>query len=492
MKNFIKLSALLLALLTVISCFAACGDDAEDTTLPTVSNDGNTDQYGREIIEDSVPKDLRFDGETVTFFTRDDNEYWKIEMDTESTINDTVNDAIFYRNATVEQRLGITIDQISQPGGWGSHTTWLQTLRNAVLTKAGDYDCATVYASQGSALATEGMYYNVKALDYLDLGKPWWNQSLLTDLELFDTIYFLGGNIAISQVSNAGLMVFNKTIFEEYFKEVNIYEIVDNYDWTIDKLYELSSQVHVDTNSSGIADDGDLVGYTQYAGEGWIDLWLAALDIDITLKDEEGYPYIAFYNERTVDAFEKLQRLSYSNPGTIPFGVERLETVFEKGNVLFAASYLQACEGYRNMTDPYGALPLPMYDKEQGHYASYPQNGCSLVTVLSTCQRTDLIGATLELMAAESYRQVTPEYYGKCLKGKYSKAADDARMYDTIIDGIKLDFGFIYASTNIGGINNLFRQLDGDIAQSYEANKVKYETQLNDLIDKLDEISFLT
>lgn len=72
------------------------------------------------------------------------------------------------------------------------------------------------------------------------------------------------------------------------------------------------------TNTSGTVDNGDLVGYTDYAGEGWIDLWIAVLDVDITFKDEEGYPYIATYNERTVDAFEKLQRVNYSNPGALP------------------------------------------------------------------------------------------------------------------------------------------------------------------------------
>ena len=494
MKKITKLLALLLALLTVVSCFAGCGGDGDDTTESPKKAESDVDEYGRDYIADSVPADLRFDGETVTFFTRNDGDYWKIEMDTESTTNDTVNDAIFYRNATVEQRLGITIDQIQQPGGFGAHTQWLQSLRNTVLTKTGDYDCAAVYASQGSALATEGMYYNVKELEYLDLKKPWWNQTLLTELELFDTIYFLGGDIAVSQTSNAGFIAYNKEIFEEYFKEVNIYEIVDNYEWTIDKLYELSSQVHVDTNLSGVVDDGDLVGLVDY-GEvmgGWIDLWMAALGVDITLKDAEGYPYIAIYNERTVDAFEKLKRLNTENPGALGFKSPRTETTFINGNVLFASTFLGACEQYREMTASYGALPLPMYDKEQGHYATYPQNGCSLVTVLSTCQRNELIGATLELMAAESYRQVTPEYYGRCLKGKYSKDVDDARMYDLIVDGIKLDFGFIYASQSIGAINNLFRSVEGDIAQTYEANKLKYETALNALVDKLDEISFLS
>jgi hypothetical protein len=478
----------------IIGCLSACGGNtnAEDTTSGNQYTDSKTDKYGREYIEDSIPDDLRFDGEKVTFFTRSDDAYHAIEMDTDATINDTVNDAIFYRNATVEQALGITIEQISQPGCWGPHNEWLQSLRNSVLTKTGDYDCAAIYASQGSALATEGMYYNVKELEHLDLKKPWWNQSLLDELEMFDTIYFLGGDLVITQISRAGLIVYNKTLFSEYFNDLNIYEIVDNYDWTIDKLYELSSQVWVDENTSGVVDDGDVVGFTDYAGEGWLDLWIAALGVDITQKDSEGYPYLAIYSERTVDAFEKLQKVNYDNPGTIPFGTSHTTTSFGNSNVLFASSYLQSCETLRNMSNPYGALPMPMYDKEQGHYASYPQNGCSLVTVLSTCQRTELIGATLELMAAESYRLVIPEYYQVCLMGKYSAAADDARMYDKITQGVKLDFGFIYASVSIGGVNNLFRDLDGDIAQLYQANKTKYETSLEALIDALDEISFMS
>ena len=144
------------------------------------------------------------------------------------------------------------------------------------------------------------------------------------------------------------------------------------------------------------------------------------------------------------------------------------------------------------MQADYGVVPVPKFDEEQDDYHAIFHNSASLIVVLSTCTETEKVGATLELMAAESYRQVTPQYYEVCLKGKYSAAADDARMYDTIIQGIKLDFGFIYASVSIGGINNLFRNLNGDIAQTYEANKIKYETALETLVDKLDEISFMS
>ena len=499
----IKILTLVLALVMILSVFAACGSDGSSgkdsgnkSDIETSGTNTNKepekklDRYGREYIEDDIPKDLKFDGKTVTFFTRSDNAYTAIEMDTESTTNDTLNDAIFYRNAEVEKRLGITINQISRPGGWGSHTEWLQALRNTVLTRSGDYDAASIYASQGSALATEGMYYNVNKIEHLNLEKPWWNQSLLSDLELFDTIYFLGGDLAITQTSRAGLLVFNKNLFEEYYNDVNIYDIVNNNEWTIDKLFELSSGVHQDTNSNGLLDDGDIVGLTDFGGDGWLDIWIAALGVDITVKDDDGYPFINIYNERTIDAFNKLKALNYSNPGAMAWDAAREKTNFNKENVLFASTHLEACEGYRSMNAKYGALPLPKYDVEQENYATYPQNGCSLITVLSSCSDTELIGATLELMAAESYRQVTPEYYQVCLKGKYSSDADDAKMYDKIVTGIKLDFGFIYGTQSLGGVNQLFRNLNGDIAQTYTANQVKYETALEELITKLDDLAW--
>lgn len=493
-----KLLVLLLALLMVCSSFVACGGDTPEETKGSSTSKPQVDEYGREYIEDSIPEDLSFasaNKNTVTFFVRSDYAIAKNEMDTDSTINDTVNDAIFYRNATVEDRLGVTINQISQPGtSESNYNEWLNQLRNAVLTKSGDYDCAAVYASKGSALAVEGMYYNVKDLDRLDLKKPWWNQSLLNELELFDTLYFLGGDIALSQIENAGFIVYNKKIYDEYFMGTDIYQLVRDGEWTIDKLYEMSSQVWVDENNSGIADDGDILGYQEMPGAGYIDLWLAALDVKITEFDKEGYPYIAIYNEHSIQAFEKLKKLNYDNRGASKNVYTREETTFENENVLFKADVLHNCKNFRAMDDDFGALPLPKFDKEQESYATYVQNGCSLITVLSTCKDADkdLVGATLELMAAESYRQVTPQYYEICLKGKYSTDAEDAEMYDEILKGIKLDFGFIYATLSINAINSLFRDLEGDFAKSYQENQLVYEEALDKLVDKLDELSFMS
>ena len=505
MKHVTKLLALAMAFLLLVSSFAACNTTSNETeqkngtateTEATQTENQNVDAYGREIIEDSVPTDLNYStatNNTVTFFTRDSGEL-AIEMDADELIEDTLNDAIYRRNITVEERLGVTITQISQPGMWGDHTTWLQTLRNAVNTKSGDFDAAAVYASQGSALALEGMYYNVKTIDGIDLQKPWWNKQLISELELFDTLYFLGGDLTISQVTYAGITVFNKTIFEKYYPDVNLYELVNNGQWTIDKLYELSSTVWEDTNTTGTMDDGDVVGYVGWiydGGSGWMDIWIAALGVKIAEKNGDGFPELSLYSPRTIDAFEKLKKLHTENAGSISLNLSA--TAFANENVMFAATSLGNCENFREMTTPYGALPMPKYDEDQEEYATYALNACSLAVILSSleAERVDMVGYTLELMAAESYRQVIPEYYSVCLKSKYSAAADDARMYDVIVDSVSTDFGYVYATVSIGNINNLFRDLTRDFAQTYESNKTTYETSLEELIDKLDEISFL-
>ena len=88
MKGF-KILAVLLALLTALSCFAACGDSGKNTETTTPDKDTSLpeqklDEWGREYIDDTVPKDLSFadkEDNTLTFFTRSNDSYWAIEMD---------------------------------------------------------------------------------------------------------------------------------------------------------------------------------------------------------------------------------------------------------------------------------------------------------------------------------------------------------------------------------------------------------------------------
>ena len=501
MKNTVKILSFVLALLMLATCFVACGGaeetDAESETVTETETEteNNLDAYGREIVADDIPADLNYEGAdnpVITFFTRNDNPIFSVEIDADQLIDETLNDAVYRRNLTVEERIGVEIRQIAQLGNYGPHVEWLQTLRNAVNTKSGDFDAAAVYASQGSALALEGIYYNVNKIDAINTEKPWWNGDVMDDLEIFGCTFFLGGDLAISQLSRAGIVVYNKTLFEKYYTALNLYDMVEEKKWTIDELYDLTSPVWEDINGSGTVDDGDLVGITGWAHSGansWLDSWVAALGVSITKKNSDGIPELAFYSARTVDAFEKLRMLHRENGGSLCVNSSGTSMINE--NAMFSTRSLESCESLRDMTSPYGVLPLPMYDVDQGEYATYPQNSCSVITVISSLSddRVEMVGTTLELMAAESYRQVLPEYCEVCLKSKYSADAEDAQMFDVIVDSVRIDFGFVFATNKIASINSLFRNLDRDFAQTYESNASNYETSLEALIDALDDIA---
>jgi hypothetical protein len=497
MKKFAKFMSLALALIMIVACFAACGGDGDDTTLPPVGPSGSEDESGRDSVKDTVPEDLKFNGKTVTFFVRDDRDIFKNEMDVEKTTDDNLYDAVFYRNATVEQRLGITIDQISQSGAFGDPVNaWNATLSNAVLTKTGDYDTAAIYASQSCALAVEGIYYNVLDLPHLNLNQPWWNESIVEELTLFNTLYFLGGDIAYTEFAETVTLFFNKNLFAELYqtRNIDLYEVVDQGKWTIDLMSELVTDAWIDENSDGIANDGDTVGfYWPYAtgrGGGVMDAWIPAMGINLSTM-ESGEPVLTFYNEHTVEAFEKVSDLHLKNPGTLNSGGAALtSTGFNFGNMLFLRGSLNSGSSLREVTFDYGVLPLPKFDAEQDDYYTAFDQTASLVVVLSTCTETELVGATLELMAAEAYKQVTPVYFERCLKGLYADAPQDAAMYDRILDSIVFDFASTYSTKMLASIGGLFRDLSVDIAQTWDENKVNYQLRLDELIDKLDYISF--
>ena len=503
MKLSIKLLSLLLSLLMLLTCFVACGgaDETEqetegkDTTSETETEKETEDP--RQSVKVDLPADLSFANaadNTITFFTRDDKDLWKYEMDVDEITNDTLWDSIYARNAKVESLLGVKIQTISQLGSWSNRNTWNETLRSAVNTKSGDFDAAAVYMASGSALVVEGMYYNLVDFPNITLSKPWWNQAIQEETTLFDSLYFLAGDIAISETAGGGCMFFNKTMFEALNPEDDLYQTVWDGNWTIDKLYDYVEGAWADVNSNGVTDNGDIVGINQATidttNDGGMDLWITAMGLRLTTL-EDGIPVLSFYNERSIAAYEKVQNLYANNVGTL-VGSGNNDSSFAAGMALFARGNLNSGSNFRDMAQPYGVVPLPKFDENQEAYYTSADDTVSLVVVLSSTpvDKIEMVGATLEHMAAESYKTVTPTYYEVVLKSKYSNDPRDAEMYDSILESFVYTFGFIYSALSIGNVGKLFRNLTLDFAQEYQANSSAYQTALEKLIDKLDELSF--
>ena len=492
--------ALFLALLTVMMLLVSCGGDPA-VTDPKETTGTNTPTPGGDVEggddEDEITDDLgdvNFADVTnpkITFFTRTGMEG---EIYAEELLDEDVNDAIYWRNQGIKDRLGVDIAVLAQAGSWSNYQEWNDTLRNAIQTSTHDYDSAMIYTGTGSSLATEGCYLDLTELDMISLEKPWWNQNLLKEATIYNSLYFAGGSIAHSQISAANVMWFNKDMLAEYFPGAkDIYQVVRDGEWTIDYLYDMTSQVWEDVDSNGEKSSGDIVGLggSAHGAVGGMDSWIYALGCDLTKMDESiGEPVACFYDEHTVQAYEKLVNLYSNNEGAfINFksGGDTGETQFINGNVLITLGGFGSGNAWREATFAYGVLPVPKFDNAQESYRAIPEVTSSMVTVLSTVEdeRLDMVSATIELMAAESHKSVIPTYVDVVLKSKQSNSPDDAEMVQLIIDSMVYSFGWIFSSTHMGNMGKAFRVVDGtrDLSNYYQSAQAAYETALDGLID---------
>ena len=510
MKMLTKRCSLLLACLMMLLCFASCQGNKETEKESATKPTETEEETGRNAIKDGVPANLNYGGkETVTFLYRNTGGVWIYELACEELMNDALYDSIHYRNIDVENRLGVKIQTVGQTANWGAEVAaWNKTLSTSVLTNTHDFDGAAIYASQSSALVKEGIYYDFNKIStdygdgYIDLSKPWWNQTLVDELTTYGALFFLAGDLLVSETAQGFCLFFNKDLFNEKFPSVGtnaLYQTVRDQKWTIETLTDYVSGVWDDTNSNGIIDDGDVMGWNGLGGvsDGGMDSWIYALGLNITKPNAYGEPEISIiYDPDTVPAYELVKKLYMETKGS--YGSSDLttvctETLMKNGNLLFDRVTLNEGAGMRDSAVNYGVLPMPKLNEEQEEYRTIFCNNASLLVLCSnlTDEKAKIVSALIELMSASSYKTVTPVYYSTVLQGIYSKDQADAEMYDMILKSFVADFGFAYSTMSLNEVGSIFRDVSKtcDIRTKIESKKQSYETALEQLLKALDEVS---
>ena len=121
----------------------------------------------------------------------------------------------------------------------------------------------------------------------------------------------------------------------------------------------------------------------------------------------------------------------------------------------------------------YGIVPMPMLDKNQGGYYTGVQDQVSALGILSvvTDDRLQMVGATLECLASESYKIVVDEYYNNIMQYRFAQDVDTQEMLDIIYEGSCMPLACIYTGvlkegTSYGGITTFLRTI---VAEGYKA-----------------------
>ena len=485
MKKAITLILLASMLLSVSACGSenAPGEVTTGGDVTTAENGGESTEAGsRDAVPSAITKNMNFKGETVTFLTRDTDEFIN-EIKADEETGDTVNDAIYARNMIVEDKLRVKIEVVSRAGSYGPHTQFNSDVVKEVMAGDTPYDVISYYAYAMPMIASEKVLYNLKDLGNLDLSKPWWHQSFIENAEIYGKLYAVAGDIDISTVSYRRALFFNKDLVGNYLQDVDLYGKVLDGGWTQEYFIGITKDIYQDLDGDGKESEADFYGYD---ANGSLDPFPVGGGLTYTKKTSDGRYEWDLFNEHNNTLIERFYNMYTSNSG-IYFIDKGDENRFLESRSVFYATDLKYTEKLRDMKDEYGILPMPKFDAGQGQYYSVANDNYSQIAVPTTVKDPEMVGAVLELMGEYSYKKVIPAYYEVAMKGKYLRDDESCQMFDIIIDGAWYDFANINTSV-VGDPVFITRQAqyhkDGqNFASMWAAKKDSLTEKLNALLD---------
>lgn len=459
MKHNTRIVSLFLALLMVSGGLLSCAGDTEETTAKTANDtttatdtetiDNSTDENG--YLKDDLP-DLDFGGETVNLLYWSDVE--NQEFEAEEMTGELVNDSIYQRNASTEDRLGITYNWIGTPGNGGNIDGYVGKVRESQMAGDAAYDILASYSRSIAACMVNGFLTNLESAAYLDYEKPWWPDNLLEESMINDRLYFVSGDISTNALHMMYCVYFNKQLLIDYNLE-NPQDLVLADQWTLDKLIEMTSNVYQDTNGNAKKDVEDFFGLvlTSYHN----DAFYTGSDLKLVEKDDEKVLKISddFYSEKTVDLLLKLS--AWENTDDV-FNNDSYEQAFTDNHALFIVNRAHyASKALRTADISYGIVPVPKYDEDQQNYRTVMGNPVTLYGVSMSCQKKDICTAVLECMGSYGYRLTTPAIFENNMKVRYSDDDVNAQMYDIVRESISFELGR-FLNKYLADITDIFFQ----------------------------------
>lgn len=468
----IRFFLLLLAISMMLSMFAACttSDDEEATTDGNGAEDlatGSvmTDKYGNVLDPDLYDEkgylkdglvDLDFNQELLVLSGQE--QQWSLGT-TDEMKGNVIGEAIYSRNAMVEERLGIEIKWDPQPNfQWNDQKAFMQRVETDVKG-AGTYGSIVSYNLLPYPLAMKGLLNNLAGNDYIDLEKPWWPDAFLDQILYKNQIYALVSASEKSSLENLSAIYFNNDLLKDRNLE-SPYDLVKNNQWTVEKLKDMIKDTYVDKNSDGKVDDRDQFGLST-STNARLSSWYFGMGVKLVTRDEAGELVLTAGDAKVGDVIDTIVDLFSTNDAELVDDLnDNKFTMFTEGRAFFylATLYMGEYCTSNNIVLNYGVAPMPKLNAEQDRYYTHMPNNHPAWYIPTSAPNFDCSSAFVECMASEAYRQVEPVYYENCVKLRYAPDERLGEMYDLIRASITFDMNYVFRFYNAKDCDSYIRK----------------------------------
>lgn len=485
-----------LMLFSACACGTGTENETEAATKGEASSNNNTEAETKETLD--IP-DTRYDGQEMIIMTRDESEWSSMsiyaERDQMNDENYPLAEAVYTRNDMVLQNYGVTIKEYKEQTP--NMPTKVQTEVNA---PTGDYQAVVSNVDVAAGCSNNALVWDLKSLETssLDFDKPWWDTQMIEGFTLNDRVFFATGDLLTLDNDATFVMMFNKTMVKERPQIPNLYELVSNYEWTFDRLFEYEQLAVEDPDGDGVLSyDSGTCGFA-LTNDVFYSMFYAG-GLSVVTREDDGSLSFGLNVERAQNVADSAKRIFAKdyvvniNDVATSSGVgvpEVGKTCFGDNHALFLGEVLQCVERMRGYDVDFGVIPYPMYEAGQKAYYHMMHKTGSVVSIpRSVSKDIEMVSSMLEAMAYYSVDTVTKQYYEINLTTKHVKDEQSGPMIDMILASRVCDLAYYY---NWGSaVGNLVEALKPTSSKSIASSAKSLEKQVNRQIEntlkKIDE-----
>ena len=447
-----KLLCVLLAALMLVGTLASCATGSE-TTETTAGSTSSATTEGETDVTLEIP-DTRYDNTELCFLTRDEGLWSTAEIfaENQTADSDNINNAVFERNDRIYQAYGVTITELKKETL--SHVT---TVSSEVAAPTGDFKAIITNTVNSSSYASSGYLWNLNsdAIEYIDLTKPWWDNKMAEGMSIDGKLYYATGDLLTADNDATFIIFFNKDIAGD-IKIPDLYSLVSNKQWTMDKFYEYEQLATQDKNGDGkIIYDTDICGFAYTVDSPHCMLFSGG--VTMCTKDEDDIPVYNLNVELAQDIvdmgkliFSKDLTVDLLNTGDGADIVTAGQKAFGENHALFFGEVMQCVTRLRGYEANFGLLPYPMYSEQQGNYYAMMHLTASVVSIPKSVDTDELtmVESMIEAMAYHAVDTLTEQFYEINLKTRDAKDEQSGPMIDMILANRACDLAYYYSWGN--------------------------------------------
>ena len=494
------IAAILAALM--LASTTACNSGTESETRA----DTKTETTGTETVTESETE-TETETEETTFSTALEKKNYNgadFRIYTSNTINgmenvifmnhaeeqtgEIINDTLFNRDIFVEDSFNVKL-QYTVDDERGSYEVSQNASKNIL---AGDDSTELFIHDQGEMaknLSIQGCIYPLNLVPGLKLQETYWYPEINKTSYIGEDLYFGSCMISPRYYGSVYLTVFNRDRAEELQLE-DIYALVSDGKWTIDKMFELSRLAVNDTDGDGKVSYTDNLGYFWDSHEALINGCGFQL-----VKNVDGHLVASLDDERMVNLFQKMVSF-FDEEGEVYAGEDGVDydAILKNGNALFYNPCASDLVTFRDFEYDFGILPMPKYDEAQSGYIAFSQpwiNATAMIPVTVTGDTLEMAGTLTNAMVAYGYDYLRPAVFENVLMLKTTRDEQSAQIIELIFENVvfelstTLRFDSFYQS-----IRTFFNEKRGqqDITSLYASVKPALEASIKSTEEKYAEI----